>query len=48
MVDSFKDCSVDIMVPAKLLDAFKNNGVMTYNEVTSLLNGFFNDCFRAI
>jgi hypothetical protein len=48
MVDGFEDCSIDIMVPAKLLDAFENDGVVTYNKVASLLNGFFNNCFSTI
>jgi hypothetical protein len=48
MVDGFKDCSIDIMVPAKLLDAFENDGVVTYNEVASLLNGFVDDGFSTI
>jgi hypothetical protein len=36
------------MVPAKLLDAFKNDGVMTHNEVASFLNGFLDDRFCAV
>jgi hypothetical protein len=36
------------MVPAKLLDAFKNDGVVTYNQVASLLKGFVDDRFSAI